>query len=1071
MSGPPEDFKVIIGTRAGPIDITLDPTSSGYADAITDQLADYFGGITLTTEDDAPLSGETGEPIRNEESNELEKAVDAHLESSGVIAEAINAYDADLFYGGVDLATESGAPLGEESGSFLRNESPSRLKQATDASLAEYADTLPVQQFATRQDAIAWAPTHAATEVILIHGYATTGDCPAMRYVKVTDTYLNSLGLSPSSKPRVSFQAASGSWWLLNEKVVYASQVGAFGDAVGADPTTDQYAALQAALDYSSVFSGRVVQLEWRNYLSLQTLNMPPRSTLCGPFGLGRDPKIENGITPIAALHYQPGLVLPSTRTLGYTDACTIENICVRRLGIAQHTTFAEALDFQAGGFVGVGISRASNGDATGCTFRNIRLYGWLVGLDCNKTNGCTVYDIYGDNAVTRVARDAGETCFYDHEKQKPFLTNNPETAVVTITVDSLYDAGGKLGFIADENAVALGLLNGTRIANKKMPSPYDIKRLTVEADPAYTDGKHLFFQGSTWVPEYADYRIVERSQFSFVPNGSYGLVDAPNHIYRVSTGVHTGKIGVRTQGPMPLQVNHWAVFECGGLPQRALCKILQRVSATEFVIDRDWPTVDSPEEAALLALPVWEFELTAQPNVRIIVNPPSWLTSDRGAAFIINQGAGGFVTGAAKGAGYRLENAGAMRFSINVEEGSTGEQETSIPNRTALAIKNGTRLVGYGVFVKSHDTGLSAEFSSKKDNVVIFGGEIVDDGYASIDQTNGQLVLNDIATRGKGRVRVKDIEHLWIRGGEFLLENITSSSTDVEIRKLDLARVHADILAQNTLKSLHNTTEWWGFVNGVLTKFGTLSSSGLVMDVPVMAPNLPTAKFTGTTIGSTGAALTTTGTAVLGTASGYTVDTDETAQWRMLTIEAQRTDGTAMSDMRESAVWSIPVMLQRANNGGSTLIFRPPGEPLTGIAPDICPDSDLASLRINLSNSGANFVVDAITTGIVGSRAIDWVATMQPFGVPARTKLVRRTAAEMLADATPSGQSQSRFALITDGPNGECLAHATDGGAPVLYMRVPPGPYADDTAAQVAGVPSRGFYEDASGVIRRRTT
>ena len=72
-------------------------------------------------------------------------------------------------------------------------------------------------------------------------------------------------------------------------------------------------------------------------------------------------------------------------------------------------------------------------------------------------------------------------------------------------------------------------------------------------------------------------------------------------------------------------------------------------------------------------------------------------------------------------------------------------------------------------------------------------------------------------------------------------------------------------------------------------------------------------------------------------------------------------------------------------------------------------------------------------------------------------------------ADAAASGLT--RLAYLSDAPGGPTVGVGFENGAIIPLARAPAGPYADEAAAITAGVPSRGYWEDLTGVVRRRTT
>ena len=163
----------------------------------------------------------------------------------------------------------------------------------------------------------------------------------------------------------------------------------------------------------------------------------------------------------------------------------------------------------------------------------------------------------------------------------------------------------------------------------------------------------------------------------------------------------------------------------------------------------------------------------------------------------------------------------------------------------------------------------------------------------------------------------------------------------------------------------------------GIATPRLTVNEDGITVygDILVVGGTTAQATLTATTSGTTSQALTTDGTAAADTASGVALDTNASMRWYRLILGAQRSNGTNAATQGECAAWDIRFLASRSANASNVFLVRTAG--LTSLAPDEFNDADAAALRVTVTNSGADLVVNAIPGGTMTGRDFDWTGRL----------------------------------------------------------------------------------------------
>lgn len=773
-----------------------------------------------------------------------------------------------------------------------------------------------------------------------------------------------------STLPAHSFYIADGSarggYWELDEASPHLAQAGYFGSPLGADAATTEDAAigLAALATYLSVrFGGGMIRLGWRNYYIDTNADLEPNVGLDGPVGLGHDPDAGAGSDTIETIHYQPALCIKSTRSVRFDTGFVARYVGFRRHGITIHTDLAGALTAQSQ-FSGTLLSKLGGGSARGIILQHCNFWGAAFGADLRKCPGARVYDCYGDCTTLLRFRDCGENIKVVDYKRKALLTGNQSTQARTLTTAGLFNSGGKLGVTVNESLSAEGLTTGQRIASDKAPTPYERVRrtVTVLSDTTFE------LADTVWDPAYATWSLT-RMDWTFQP----GLGSAIASFYNSG-----GNVGVRTAIDMPFVAGNQALL---GVPDTSpafgFWSVLTRVTPRDFVLNVAW-------DAGLTGYSLAVCELAAMPgNRRHASAVTEWGTTE-GFAVSLDNCDGAFVQGTSKGNSGVWCNGSNCQITSSNEGGSIGELDLNDPGARGVVYAR-SRTAQHGGSWKS--TGRAVTIDMDDDERMLLSGvEMVDNGFASLQLDGGGLTVLDGRLRGQGRIRIKALNSpLVVLSSEFQYEKLVAdASISTGAFQGFVAYTHFEgpsawkgtdarrwrrVHYQDRLDAIKS--------DATLQRVYDFDASVAAFSVPVTAPNLvvPTT-LTATTSGTTSQALTTAGTAATGTDSGYNISTDKTARWLTITVVAQRTNGTGLSTDRESAAWEIKALLQRPNNSGNTALYRPGGAALTGIAPDVVPDADLANVRVDLSLvSGHRLVVDGNVATLPGGQTLNWVA------------------------------------------------------------------------------------------------
>lgn len=149
---------------------------------------------------------------------------------------------------------------------------------------------------------------------------------------------------------------------------------------------------------------------------------------------------------------------------------------------------------------------------------------------------------------------------------------------------------------------------------------------------------------------------------------------------------------------------------------------------------------------------------------------------------------------------------------------------------------------------------------------------------------------------------------------------------------------------------------------------------------LPFGAPNIPTPiTLSATTVGAVSQAMTLTGTAAVGTPSGYgMIGAENNGKSRLLRLlVAAHNTNTGAGDAGEAAGWVLSLLMVRGSNAASCSIARTDGGPITDIAPTTGSDTGLATARLTVAMVDADLVVTANASLITGGRAADWTARL----------------------------------------------------------------------------------------------
>lgn len=820
----------------------------------------------------------------------------------------------------------------------------------------------------------------SAVKLVNTEGYASAGDDGGAKYVRVAEGITSALGLTSLQLSYLAAPDADGSWWLLDDPVPHFHQGGALGDPVGADPTTPCGEKINALLAFVAARDGgrtpAVLRSGHRNYRCEVNITFPRWGGIIGPANTGRAYVAPStNFEGIDALAYQPGLVFDDNRNMRFQDGLYLESVCWRRAGLAVHTTLEGALDAQINFFKYNGLQKiGGGGNARSVTVRNCAAYGWAFGANMNKVPGAHVDGLYGDCNTLLLATSSGESCWFSRIERKPILTQNPVAqAPHILNPSSLSDDGGRLRVNTIEDPIAEGLTDGQRIASDRLPSPYSGLRRTVTN--VTTGG--FTFEDTVWDPAYSSTSLVGMD-FTFAPHTGSGIV---------SFADDGGFVRVVTRIDFPFKVGHLSLLRTS-VPAVEGLWLVKTVHATDDF------TLDVPWDAGLLSANLAISELAAMPTARRHSSVVSNWGTTEGFAVGIDDVDGAYIQGRSKGGSGVFTNSVAAKVHWGSNEGGTiGPIDVEDATTRGLVVRKPRSSV-WGTPWKSTGTGLQVDMVSRSDFFTAAAIEMTQNGRASYEQIGGAVTMINASTRNSAaRILLRDIGYLFHLTGELPFESVLGNAVD------DIERTHWDGPAglngttnPKTRRLVSNSFRFDTNQGGTASSLLAMTPTAATFGVPVSAPNIVApVVLTGTATTSTSIALTTTGTATTGTVSGFSVDVNASLEWVTLSIEAQRTDGATGATMQESAVWAIPICIQRANNASSTTLYRPGGAALTDIAPDVAPGGALSGARIDLSLSTNQLVVDFDVSGVASGKTVAVTATILPYGMPGRAERVRQ--------------------------------------------------------------------------------
>lgn len=590
----------------------------------------------------------------------------------------------------------------------------------------------------------------------------TPGDEGGTLIRRCTAAEFAAFGLSAEAAALVSFPDASGDRWIIDTPNPHLASVGCYGQPLGVPPVATAEMNCRPYIEALSEFlsktrtNGGVIRYGRRNYYLHDDTQLDDYIGISGPETQGRESLASGEIDAVGGVDFVPGIVHRSTTTFEIGDNFYADYLCVKRQGIAQHTTMAGALDMQVS-FAGVGVKKRGTGSARNVTIRNFIAYGFEIGLDGYKMPGCRIGDHYGDCLILVMLRDSGETCWLKPGKRKPTLSNNEAIKPRTISVTGLFDSGGHVGITTAEDVVANGLTTGQRVGNNKLPDPFVNRRRTVTV----LGSNSIVLDDELWSASYASFGLTSRSSITFQPSGGAGVTA----FYNAS-----GKVGVRTAVAMPFAVGHYAILGCAELAPRGFRQIFQVVSTTDFVLNVAW-------DAGLTSLALKDCELSAMPNNRrMSTASPYWGTTEAFATALINCD-GARVEVAHKGNGGIYCDSGSVNIEMANEGGSIGETDLDDPDSRGL-VTTQPRTVVTGA-LKSTGLAWDVVMETADNKCFGYGMQLTDNGVGSLRVTTGGVTIVGARTKGAGRLLVSNPSGVDILEGDFTSASVVGSNAD----------------------------------------------------------------------------------------------------------------------------------------------------------------------------------------------------------------------------------------------------------------------------------------------------
>ena len=264
-------------------------------------------------------------------------------------------------------------------------------------------------------------------------------DLPAVSTLQDTDIapIVQAVGSSTETRRATFGQIRSA---LGADRPLYVRDFGAVGNG-----TTDDAAAIQAALNAASSAGGGVVMFGPRRYLvDSADLVIPPDVTLRGAADPGGF-RLNNDYT---ALPYS--IVLNPLRTIRLRRNAALEGVAILRKGLTAPSSLRGALDCAAAFSgtavsIGDGTTGSSATNATDASVRNLLIIGFTWGIYSNGASRTRILDVLGDCTNGLYLGKSYDIAHNERINWHPLATTGRSFSSATYTVTGCSNNGSGL--------------------------------------------------------------------------------------------------------------------------------------------------------------------------------------------------------------------------------------------------------------------------------------------------------------------------------------------------------------------------------------------------------------------------------------------------------------------------------------------------------------------------------------------------------------------------------------------------------------------------------------------------